>query len=80
VSIFLKSAWVVIVLGGIALGWWFFDGPWQVPGESLLEHDIVRFGPVPLLISGVWLLMVLITFSVSSHLNHRKRQGSKYPL
>jgi len=48
--------WMVTIGGGIALYWWFQYGSWQLHGNTLLEHDEVRFGRYPTALSALWLL------------------------
>ena len=69
----MKVAWVIILLGGVALVWWFSYGSWRLHGDTLLEHDIVRFGPVPLVLSCVWVLLLFLVLLATLHSStHRK--------
>jgi len=45
--------------------WWFSFESWRSHGTTLLEHDIVRFGPVPLLLSAIWGVLFVAVFLAS---------------
>lgn len=64
-KILLRTLWIVIAIGAATLIWWFFYGPWQNAGDSLLSHDLVRFGPIPICSSMAWFALVLITILVA---------------
>ncbi|MGB8356179.1 MAG: hypothetical protein WCD79_19940 [Chthoniobacteraceae bacterium] len=52
----------ILVLGGLVLFviiLWFGYGSWRSHGYTLIEHDEVRFGPVPMLFFGAWALSFL---------------------
>ena len=56
----VKSIWIVLGIGGIGIWYWFMDGSWQTHGDTLLEHDIVRFGPIPMFLSFCWGFLFLV--------------------
>ena len=61
----IRTLWGVIVIGAIALTWWFAYGPWQNAGNKLLSHDTVRFGPVPIYLTMAWGAIIAITLFIS---------------
>jgi hypothetical protein len=59
----LGFLWVLVVAGGGSLYWWFMYGPCgNAEGpDTLLAHDAVRFGLLPMYLALSWLLLVLCT-------------------
>jgi hypothetical protein len=47
------------IAGGMALYWWFFHGSWRVHGHTVIERDLVRFGPYPLIFSRLWFVSLV---------------------
>jgi len=52
--------WLILVLGGLSLCYWFTNGSWRMYGSTLIEHDIVRFGPIPMFLSVCWAFLFLV--------------------
>ena len=60
-----RVLWLLVAVGGAVLYWWYMHGPWQDAGDTLLSHDIVRFGPVPACLTVAWCLILLIAAALS---------------
>jgi len=52
--------WTILLIGACALGWWFSFGWWRSSGNTMIERDYVRFGPVPIALSVVWMLLLVV--------------------
>ena len=73
----LITLWITVIVTGAALWYWFMYGSWRTPDGSLLEHDLVRFGPIPLLCGGSWIILFLGTLLLpckgfSKNMGHKK--------
>jgi hypothetical protein len=54
--------WIFLVLyGGYGI-WWMQYGSWKNNGNTLLSHDIVRFGPIPVTLFGLWWILFILSF------------------
>jgi hypothetical protein len=76
----VRLLWLLVVAGGGALCWWYMYGPWQNAGDSLLAHDMVRFGPLPLGLTIAWTLLLIVTLfasAVSGSLTRNKRNSDR---
>ena len=56
----LIAIWSILAVSGSLLYYWFMHGSWSTHGSSLIEHDAVRFGFVPIFISAGWGFLLLI--------------------
>jgi hypothetical protein len=56
----LITIWSILAVSGALLYYWFMHGSWITHGSSLLEHDSVRFGPVPIFLSLGWRVLGFI--------------------
>jgi len=74
----MKTVWVLILLGGVALYWWFMHGWWQSAGDTLIERDSVRFGPVPVTLALVWALLLFASLALSLLWQSRRRTKIDY--
>jgi hypothetical protein len=55
----LRLLWLLVISGGVALCCWYIHGPPSTCGGSLLTHDAVRFGPVPIVLTWAWILCLI---------------------
>jgi hypothetical protein len=66
--------WALLLLGACALGWWFQYGWWQSSGDTMIERDYVRFGPVRAYLSLAWALLLMIAPLLSTSSSRRKKE------
>ena len=61
----MKKAFTILtfglIIGAASLYRWYMHGSWQESGDTLIEHDIVRFGPLPLFLTSLWMFAAIIT-------------------
>jgi predicted RNase H-like HicB family nuclease len=62
---FLLAGWLVVLVGGSALYWWLQYGSWRLHGNTLMEHDEVRFGDIPM-----FFFSVCYSFLSACFVNH----------
>lgn len=75
----LGVLWSLVIGGGGALYWCYEYGSWRnAEGpDTLMAHDLVRFGERPTYLTISWLLLVLITLLVTAVLLDRKRSRNR---
>lgn len=66
-GLFLKVAWLVAVFGLIGICYWYHYEILRLPHVSLIADDEVLFGPIPVLLSGFWLVLFIFLLFSSIH-------------
>lgn len=72
----MKKAFTILtfslIIGAAFLYRWYMHGSWRENGYTLIEHDTVRFGPLPLLLTLIWILAAIITVILAMKLTTPK--------
>jgi uncharacterized membrane protein len=57
----LGVGWTTLILSAEYYFWWCVNGDWRNHTEnSLLAHDLVIYGPVPVALGAVWLILFVV--------------------
>jgi hypothetical protein len=57
----LGVGWITLIFSAKYYFWWCVNGDWRNHTEnSLLAHDSVIYGPVPVALGAVWLILLLV--------------------
>ena len=61
-----------LLLGACGLHWWFMHGWWQTSGDTMIDRDWVRFGPIPLTLASLWGLLLVSSPMLGVFRKHAK--------
>ncbi len=59
----LVFSWVALALAAKYYFWWCTEGEWRKhTANTLLAHDAVIYGPLPLTFGALWMLLIIVVF------------------